>query len=151
MTDYKDFIAALLDTVNVKKEVLWSERWRLAEIKANLTVDGSDTEYRHQLQKWFFENGSYEFQEYWTTRKYFAQLNDSVALEPDEEADMDKVYETKGKNQAKLEPVAKRLKDLEVIVFFGNDDLKDAVLVGKAESLYHEGPLERRIKRRDAV
>jgi len=148
---YQEFIKALLDTTDVKKDVSWKERWRLAEIKAGFSVDGSDPDYRHELQKWFFENGSYEFQEYWTTRKYFAQLCDSVGLEPDEESDMDKVYETKGKNQAKLEPVAKRLKDLEIIVFLEQDDIKSAVLAGKADSLYHAGPLERRNKKKVAA
>jgi len=147
MIDYKEFIEALLDTVNIKKEVPWRERWRLAEIKAKVTVDDSDTEYRNQIQKYFFEKGSFEFQEYWTSRKYFAQLSDSVGLEPDAEADMDKVYEVKGKNWARLQPVADRMKELEKIVFLENEDLKSAVLAGKAESLYHAGPLERRIKK----
>jgi len=150
MIDYKEFIAALLDTVNIKKDVAWSERWRLAEIKAKLTVDGSDKDYRTQVQVYFFENGSYEFQEYWTTRKYFAQLSDSVGLEPDEESDIDKVFDVKGKNWARLQPVAERMKELEKIVFLENEDLKDAALVGKAESLYHAGPLERRIKKPNA-
>ena len=145
---YQEFIKALLDTVNIKKEVPWKQRWVLAEASFGQSVDDKDKEYRENLQEYFFENGSYEFQEYWTGRKYLAQLSDSVGLEPDDESlDIDKVYEMKGKNFSRIEPLCKRLKDLEKIVFLENDDVKNIALAGKAESIYHGGPLERRNKK----
>lgn len=145
---YEVFIKALLDVVNVKREIPWKQRWILAEGVFGESVDDADKDYRTNLQEYFFESGSYEFQEYWTGRKYLAQLSDSVGLEPDDEIqDIDKVYEMKGKNFSRIEPLCKRLKELEKNVFLENDDVKNIALAGKAESIYHAGPLERRNKK----
>ena len=144
---YEKFIEALLDVVNVKKEVSWKQRWILAEGVFGETVDDKEKQYREELQQYFFEKGGYEFHEYWTGKKYLAQLSDSVSLEPDEEeSDIDKIYDMKGKNFSRIKPLCERLKELEKIVFLENDDIKSAALAGKAVSKYHAGPLERRNK-----
>jgi hypothetical protein len=148
MIDYKPFIEILFDTDKIRRETHWRERWEKAQKMSDMVVDDADKDFRQQLQAHFFENGTYEFQEYWTGRKYLAQLSDSVGLEPSEdETNIDKIFEVKGKNFDKIKPLTERLKELEKVIWIENETLKNATLAGKAESIYHAGPLERRIKK----
>lgn len=47
---YEVFIKALLDVVNVKREIPWKQRWILAEGVFGESVDDADKDYRTNLQ-----------------------------------------------------------------------------------------------------
>lgn len=150
MIDYQQFVETLFDTNKIKKETPWETRWMEAQSICGIEVDNANPEYRTALQQFFFERNNYEFQEYWTGRKYLAQLSDSINLDPSEDAtDIDKVFETKGKNFDRIKALSARLKELEKLLYLENAEVKDAALAGKAKSLFAAGPLERRNAKRN--
>lgn len=150
MIDYKEFIDALFDTSTLRRDSLWEERWAEAEKKIGKTVDSTDDDFRNQLGEYFFLSGNYELQEYYVGKRHLAMLLNSVAQMPatTDTFTLDKAFDVQGKNFDRIPSVTDRLKELEDLLFGKNIDIRKMALEAKAESMSHEGPLERRILNR---